>query len=289
MNFYLDFEATQFSNQIISIGCVAENGKTFYTLVNPGKKEKLSIFIIELTGITEDMLKTAPNIDNAFYQLQTFVLNNNLFTGEPCYFCYGDNDAEFIKQSIKHMRNTNNIIFAQSILYALFDYSKSVKKFFNTNQAIALHKLFSFMQTEEIIQKHNALEDAQMLKDVANQLYKFCDPTDIEEIRNIPRQKKPTVSKKQCKAPESFLNLQGSTWKCDTGNVNDYKIKCYTEKGRVKYFKNMEIAVMWLTKYICGGSPKNKKRIDNRAKKIKNAIKTEKKYCGMFWKGNKND
>ena len=41
MNFYLDFEATRFSNRIISIGCVAGTGETFETYVNPGDKKKV--------------------------------------------------------------------------------------------------------------------------------------------------------------------------------------------------------------------------------------------------------
>ena len=41
MNFYLDFEATRFTNRIISIGCVAGNGETFSTLVKPGDKKKV--------------------------------------------------------------------------------------------------------------------------------------------------------------------------------------------------------------------------------------------------------
>ena len=32
MKFFMDFEATRFSNQIIEIGCVAENGATFQTM-----------------------------------------------------------------------------------------------------------------------------------------------------------------------------------------------------------------------------------------------------------------
>ena len=71
MKFYLDFEATRFSNRIISIGCVAENGATFYTLVKPGDKKKVDKFITELTGITNEMLATAPDSDAAYIQ---FVL-----------------------------------------------------------------------------------------------------------------------------------------------------------------------------------------------------------------------
>ena len=54
MRFFVDFEATQFSNRIISIGCVAANGNTFSTLVKPGKK-KITKFITDLTGITNEI------------------------------------------------------------------------------------------------------------------------------------------------------------------------------------------------------------------------------------------
>ena len=73
MNFYLDFEATRFSNRIISIGCAAENGNTFYTLVKPVNKAKVDRFITELTGITNEMLQEAPSADEAFNQLFDFI------------------------------------------------------------------------------------------------------------------------------------------------------------------------------------------------------------------------
>lgn len=291
MNFYLDFEATQFSNHIISIGCVAENGQTFSTFVNPGEKEKISTFITELTGITKDTLSAAPGMDDAFQRLFNFVYYCDPYS-EPHYFCYGDNDADFIKASIKIMHNIESIIFAQSILYALFDYSKSVRRFFNTDQSVALRKLFSFIQTDEVVQKHDALEDAQMLKEVADQLYQFCLPEDIEKIRSIPGQKKPKTASKKKKVSNVFLSLEGSTWVCDTGDVTNGKICCYTNtkgKYRRKYFRNMETAVMWLIKYICGGSPKSEKHINHRAKCIRNAIKNNSKYCGMYWEENGND
>ena len=35
MNFYIDFEATQFSNHIISVGCVTEKGDLLFTTEAP--------------------------------------------------------------------------------------------------------------------------------------------------------------------------------------------------------------------------------------------------------------
>lgn len=287
MNFYLDFEATQFSNQIISIGCVAENGNVFSTLVNPGEKEKISKFITELTGITKDMVSAAPGMDEAFSQLKNFVLENSKHMGEPHYFCYGDSDSEFIKHSIKHMKDTENIIFAQSILYALFDYSQSVKRFFHSEQSIALRKLFSFIQENEVVQKHDALEDAQMLYDVADKMIQFCHPEDLDKIRSIPSQKRPQLKMKQ-KAPDSFINMTGTIWSATTeADENNYSIKCEDKNNNVKYFKDLEMAVMWTIKYITGGSPKKDNIVQHRKKEILKAINNKSKYCGLYWSNKK--
>lgn len=54
MKYFIDFEATQFSQEIISIGCIREDGQTFYALVAP-KKGKITPFITNLTGITAEI------------------------------------------------------------------------------------------------------------------------------------------------------------------------------------------------------------------------------------------
>ena len=73
MNYYIDFEATQFKHKIISIGCVSDNGKTFQTLVKPVNKAKVDNFITELTGITKSMLENAPTADEAFNKFEANV------------------------------------------------------------------------------------------------------------------------------------------------------------------------------------------------------------------------
>ena len=69
MNFYVDFEATQFSNRIISIGCTNELGEKFETLVKPVNGDKINKFITDLTGITPEMVENAPTADEAFNAL----------------------------------------------------------------------------------------------------------------------------------------------------------------------------------------------------------------------------
>jgi DNA polymerase III alpha subunit (gram-positive type) len=102
MNFYLDFEAMRFSNRIISIGCVAENGATFKTLVQHGTKKKVDKFITELTGITNEMLADAPTADAAFRALYEFICLNSDNT-TPFYYTYGNSDVDFIKATLKSM------------------------------------------------------------------------------------------------------------------------------------------------------------------------------------------
>ena len=65
MKYFIDFEATQFSGEIISIGCVDENGRQFYTLVKPAKMSEMTDFIEELTGIHPKQLAhlSIPSLD----------------------------------------------------------------------------------------------------------------------------------------------------------------------------------------------------------------------------------
>ena len=66
MKYFIDFEAMQFSNEIISVGCVSENGEKFYSLVQPKKAKKITDFITTLTGITYEDLDCAPSADKVF-------------------------------------------------------------------------------------------------------------------------------------------------------------------------------------------------------------------------------
>ena len=76
MNYYVDFEATQFAGEIISIGCIREDGETFYSLVAP-VKSKITPFITNLTGITEEMLETALDPTTVFNSFYDWVWKDN--------------------------------------------------------------------------------------------------------------------------------------------------------------------------------------------------------------------
>ena len=164
MNFYLDFEAKQYSEKIISIGCVAENGSKFYSLVKPKSKSKLSKFIIELTGITDEMLATAPDADVVFDQFLDFVAENT-DEQDNNFFCYGDSDKRFLEKTIATMKVPSSINVATIVKDNLIDLSPYVGKFFGV-KAVGLKKVLSYFKNEPIEQNHIAIEDAIMLKEV---------------------------------------------------------------------------------------------------------------------------
>ena len=166
MEYYIDFEATQFSNEIISVGCVDENGRTFYTLVKPCKPEKLNNFITDLTGITREDLVSAPTADEAFSNFFRWIDK----TGTAEFYCYGNCDARFVKFTLRHIKDFDAQCAMSLILSTLSDFSYYAMDFFRVDQTIGLVKIVEYYSGEKIQQKHNSLEDAQYLKYVADRM-----------------------------------------------------------------------------------------------------------------------
>lgn len=284
MNFYLDFEATRFSNRIISIGCVAGNGETFSTLVKPGDKKKVDKFITELTGITNEMLADAPTADIAFRMLYNFIEANN--DGEaPVYYVYGNSDADFLRATLKHMEDTLACVCAQAIAGNLIDYAAVVKNFFVVKSDLALRKVYMLIQEQkELVQKHDALEDARMLETVVSHLYDKCKPEDKETILAIPSQPRPQTKKK---APTLFQSWNATTkWEADTlADETNWMLKCVDQhSGQVKYFNDFNTAALWVIKYIARNvSPKNADSVRKIEAALKTAPQTGKCRYNCFW------
>jgi DNA polymerase III epsilon subunit-like protein len=284
MNFYLDFEATRFSNRIISIGCVAGNGATFETLVKPGDKKKVDKFITELTGITNEMLADAPDADVAFHMLYDFIEANN-DEKAPAYYVYGNSDADFINATLKHMEDTLACVCAQAIAGNLIDYASVVKKFFVAKSDLALRKVYMLIKDqEELVQKHDALEDAKMLETVVAHLHDKCKPEDKDTILAMPSQSKPRVGKR---APETFLKWNNITkWEAETGaDENNWMLKCVDQHcGKAMYFNDFNTAALWVIKYTARNvSPKNPAAVQKIEAALKSAPQTGKCRYNCFW------
>ena len=276
MNFYLDFEATRFSNRIISIGCVADNGNTFSTLVHPVNKAKVDKFITELTGITNEMLVDAPSADEAFNQLFDFIeLNND--GKEPVYYCYGNTDTDFIKHTVKYMEDTRACICAQAIQGTMIDYAATVKKFFIAKSDLALRKVYMLIQSQEnLVQKHDALEDALMLQTVVENLHDKCKPEDKDTILAMPSQRRP----KEKKAPTLFQSWNTQTkWEANTNaDEEHWMFKCVDQhSGQVKYFNDINTAALWIIKYIARNvSPKKVDAVQRIERAVISAFENKK-------------
>lgn len=193
MNFYLDFEATQYSEKIISIGCVCDNGNTFYSLVKPSSNHKLSKFIVQLTGITDEMLKEAPNADEVFLKFKEYVQTNT--DGNESYLCYGDSDKRFVSKTIETMKNFDALCFAKVIKNELVDIAKEIGSFFGV-KAVALKKVVSYLRNEPIEQNHISLEDALMLKEAVEGIAASEQPSECPFVECLSgKQKTKIVSK----------------------------------------------------------------------------------------------
>jgi inhibitor of KinA sporulation pathway (predicted exonuclease) len=257
MKFYLDFEANQFSERIISIGCVAENGMTFNSLVNPGKGEKITGFITKLTGITQEMADVANSADEVFVNFANWVVNASLYSEDPHpkYYVYGSNDAGFLQRTINHMTNPMAISFATSVKALMTDYSKTVKSHFKVGQ-IGLNRVYQLLKDEDHMQKHDALEDAMMLKYVQEHL---CDVVEEDAVNLPPVQKKSHVNKDEPATAEEQERYK--TWGkakrlvVDTdADENNWVIRCEFNDGngnpQQKHFGSIRIAAFWAIKYM---------------------------------------
>lgn len=310
MNFYLDFEATQFSERIISIGCIAENGTKFETLVKPVKNEKVNAFITNLTGITNEMLENAPTADEAFNAFYNFVKDNNN-GGAPTYYCYGSSDKNFIKHTVSGMCDFQAIVFASSVQALLIDYSATVKSYLST-RGLALKKLVALIRhVEEVEQKHDALDDAMMLKEC----YEGLDTLDKDTFMAEPIPTKQldvtkcntafqdayhqlvnengelTPVKMQGRgyttAEKDYLkHLRMDVWgqvKAEdiSGDCSDkdWQVKLtHIRTGAVKYFTAPWVAAMFFNGYILKSrSPKDSKSLNTTMKEM---ARNPNNFCG---------
>jgi DNA polymerase III epsilon subunit-like protein len=289
MRFFIDFEATQFSERIINIGCIAENGSTFSTLVKPArKKDKPTKFITKLTGITNEMLATAPSADEAFNSFFDFVLKNS--PKEPNeFFCYGNADKGFIEKTLHDMENTRAVTFATRLMNSLIDYSSEVRQYFQMQNCIALKKVYSLILEDEVEQHHDALEDAQMLFTVVQQLKEKCVPEDKEKIAAMPKTQKPVpnAENKLKRALAKFVNWPADKWDADTGaNEDNWVLKC-SAGSYTKYFDSVETAILWIMRYASKGmSPKNLAHYEIVWKKINKGLNSSISSYNFEWEKN---
>lgn len=263
MKYFIDFEAQKYTNEIISIGCIREDGKKFYSLVHPGNKHrKLSNFIKELTHITQEEIDNAPSVDMVFSQFFTWIM----YDKEPVqFYCYGNCDIQFVRSSMKLATN----IFAQTALSLiasnLHDYSNTVVEHFNLYTPPSLMKVVSYFAKREIAQTHNALDDAGLLYYIYLNIQK-----------NLPIESDAFSEHKKHITDMRLLNESSYA----------YVIRRYKDKKCVNTFLTLEAAADHIDMLMFKENPKGSRpNKDNIKKRITAAIKLNKPYYhNCYWK-----
>lgn len=261
MNYFIDFEAN-IANEIISVGCVNENGETFYSLIKPTKR--INPFIEELTGITNTMVETAEDINTVFAKFFDWI---NKEEDKAKFFCYGDCDINFVLKALKHCNNLQAQLALSLIASNLKDYQLSVKKYFKVNQAIGLVKLISYYRNETVSQSHDALEDALWLKEVYEHI-------NLEELTDCP-----FSAYKEENQNKSSNNQEKYICQC---KKNQVKIEVRVDKHTTYGFKSCGAAADWLinNKFKVQKDDIDRNKICNR---INSASLNNKLYFGWTW------
>ena len=188
------------------------------------------------------------------------------------------------------MEDARAILCAQAIAGNLIDYSDVIQKFFNSEEALSLRKVFMFINSQtEFVQQHNALEDAEMLKTVVEHLMERCEPEDSERIKAIPSQKKVFVSNNPNITPKLVIQWSRSgcnRWTADTSATPEkHKFYCIDESnGRIKYFNDIHIAAIWTAKYILKIKDYNKTILSTIKNELQDALDNRAIKYNFLWR-----
>lgn len=264
MKYYLDFEASQYNEKIISIGCISESGRTFYSLVHPTSKKVMTNFIAQLTGLTWDLLQTAPTLDEVFINFNTWLQED--LDDIKTFYVYGNEDRVFINNSIASMQSETAIWCATYLLNHLVNYVLTIKDKFQSE--LALVTLLAYYRKQPITsQKHNALEDAQWLMEVVSNVENDEQSYSASFAANL---------KKLYPKPKLDVNYQTPVLESRYHRTN----------GRVtRTFLSEEQAVEFLYNVMKSRGIKNAKK-DNIKKRLYNAITKKQMYCDYYWNWN---
>ena len=267
MNFFIDFEATQFSNHIISVGCVSEIGKQFYSLVNT--THAVTLFITELTGITEQMVAAAPSPEIVFSQLLEWVKEQSK-NEKPHFYCYGTSDKQFVKTNFDESKTFTASQILSYLYTDMEDYGDTVKAHFGLNQNISLLKVYNYCSKENKAQSHNALEDADMLLEV----YQYINSHE-NEFGIFPEYE------------EAIFKQKVNKITTEIADGKHYIVQRLNNKRVAETYNSFDEAVEWAYNQIPEGEERNKTNIKTIAKNIKkasNGYAEKKKYMNYRWK-----
>lgn len=260
MKVFIDFEATE-QGEIIAVGAKTTD-KEFYSLVRPQFSE-LTPIIKNLTHITKEELEQASSLNYVLGDLFNWCKAQDREIYQWEFYSYGNADIHFLKKSLRNCYSDIAYGFICVLIATIQDVSVDTKKFFKQN--VKLQHVYNYIKDKELTQKHNALEDARMLRDVVQYMdnNKAFEISPFIEIYKTEDKKKKTTS-----LPKGqYMALY--------------------EDGRVAHlFADMETTVKWLlSKKQFVNMPKDSRPRPIRiANKIAKAANEGTIYCGYNWR-----
>ena len=279
MKYFIDLEATQFSNEIISIGCVREDGETFYSLVNVSKN-KMTNFITELTGITKEDVSTAPSSDEVFTKFYDWLIPDE---SKVQFFCYGNADLGFIRKNLNKATTVKAQMALSVLALHLIDYSKCVERHFGLIKSIGLKKVIAYYrQVEEVEQNHNALEDALFLKEIYDRI------NEEDEIVECPfpgyeKPLKPEVTPKPTISISRKLNITTDKFMDETMEFD--VLQTSSKKGGtiIKRLSGKDAALNYIIGSMSAETQEDAQPRNVASRLIRASTRNE-QYCGRWWK-----
>ena len=265
MDFYLDFEATQFKSNIIAIGCSCEHGE-FDCLVRPPRKDHITPFITNLTGISKEMSKDALEIEEAFIDFFSWISLMISENPEESYFhVYGDMDKIFLEKTASHIVDIKLKQRVLSLANALIDDSIIVRRYFNV-KSIGVHQALSYFIPDLIEQSHDPLDDAILLQQLMSYIYQSVPPKECPFPEKQANKPEPNY------IPEIIIPTKNYYIK--TRHSNDLKAKPHT-------FYSYKEAINWAWNKIKRNHPEAQRKTVE--KKVIKAINKKTTYLGWYF------
>ena len=235
MKIYTDFEANGISHiqEIISIGCVTDEGDTFYSLIRP--HERLDKKIKELTHISDEQAQVAPSIEEVMQQFSSWLSKVTKGRGYT-FITYGGSDKDFVDCSIRVAEDNITKEILQDLHDNILRVDRQIAVKFN-RKTIGLRSAYLTMRlsdNEPVEQNHNALEDAMMLKYLCEHIEDYELPEGVQ-IVSVPKMDMSYKGKThkltgKCKKTRAKQALRACPQLAD----KKYRIKVRATKGNRK-------------------------------------------------------
>lgn len=272
MKYFVDFEATQFSEEVISIGCVREDGETFYSLVAP-VEGKITPFITNLTGITAEMLQDAMSPDRVFESFYDWVFRNEEI---PDFFVWGNGDVNFLRHTFKRTQSQKARMAIGYIAGSISDYAKTFYEIIKTNNC-SLIKAYNGLINDKKTQNHNALDDAVLLFEVYKTVAEMDNETIREKMSAVMPVKKAKVKKVTQLQP---VYVAWDEMGFPSGTI------CVINKHQeaIMHWASLEEAAQWVFDNKVAKTQKAAVTLERIQKKIKGAYSCGANYYAFNWR-----